>query len=61
MEIGQRFKTRQGNAVTIIGKIASDSHPYLGIDEKKRIQKYTGEGFFISPSFQHKLDLVERD
>lgn len=60
MKIGNTFKTREGKNVTVIEFSSDATHPVVCIDEKKRLQKYTREGRYISSTVPHKLDLVEQ-
>lgn len=60
MNIGERFKTREGKVVTIVSFVSNETHPVVAIDDKKRLQRYTREGNFISSAINHKQDLVER-
>ncbi len=60
MKIGNTFKTREGKSVTVIEFCSDETHPVVCVDEKKRLQKYTRDGKYISSTVQHKQDLVER-
>jgi predicted transcriptional regulator len=60
MKIGNTFKTREGKQVTVIEFCSDETHPVVCIDHKKRLQKYTKDGKFISNTVQHKMDLVEQ-
>ena len=58
MKIGNTFKTREGKQVTVIDICSDETHPIVCLDEKKRLQKYTRDGKFISSAVQHKQDIV---
>jgi hypothetical protein len=60
MKIGQTFKTREGKQVTVIEFCSDETHPVVCIDSKKKFQKYTRDGRYISNTVNHKLDLVEQ-
>ena len=60
MKIGSTFKTREGKQVTVIEFCSDPTHPVVCIDDKKRLQKYTKEGKYISSEVKHKQDLVNQ-
>jgi len=60
MKIGNTFKTREGKTVTVIEFCSDETHPVVCLDGKKKFQKYTREGRYISNAINHKHDLVEK-
>ncbi len=60
MKIGQTFKTREGKQVTVIEFCSDETHPVVCLDHKKRFQKYTRDGKYISATVNHKQDIVSQ-
>ena len=60
MNIGETFKTRDGELVTVIEVTSNATHPVVALDTKRRFQKYTREGRYISSEVHHKKDLVQK-
>ena len=60
-KVGEHWKSRSGELVYIFQiRDETDTHPIVGIDNKKRIQRYTPKGSYISDIKPHRNDLVER-
>lgn len=58
--VGDTWLTRSGDHFAIISVSTAGEHPVLAIDNKKRMAKFTREGYFVSEQFPNPNDLVER-
>lgn len=60
--VGQQWKTRDQKRVFTIISVSSAGRdmPVMAVDNKKVVETFTREGFFVSPYFPNKNDLVER-
>jgi len=60
MEPGKTYLTRTRKRITIIDTPSFDSDfPIVGMDEKRRLHKFTREGFFVGKGFINDMDLVK--
>jgi len=61
MKIGDTFKTRDGEFVTIYSVSSSTpDYPVIAIDSSKRFITYTASGHFLKDRVENAKDLVER-
>lgn len=58
--VGQTWVSRDGVKYTIVSVNTAGDQPVLAVDPKKRMIRFTREGFFISKSFLHDSDLMEQ-
>jgi hypothetical protein len=56
--VGQTWLTRKGQKYVIIDVGTAGEHPVLALDSKKRMIKFTREGYFISNSISNENDLI---
>jgi hypothetical protein len=57
--VGQTWMTRKNEKYTIIGVGTETEHPVLALDTKRKMVRFTREGFFIDKNMPHENDLVE--
>jgi hypothetical protein len=61
MKIGDTFKTREGEFVTIYSVTGSTpGYPVIAIDSSKRFITYTATGHFLKERVENAKDLVEK-
>jgi hypothetical protein len=57
--VGETWVTRGGDKFVIIDVNTLGEHPIVAIDNKKRMAKFTRDGFFIGKAFPSPNDLIE--
>lgn len=60
MIIGDTFKTREGELVTIFSFSGKEAYPVVAIDSSKRFLSYTKSGCFLKDGIENARDLVEK-
>lgn len=58
--VGETWISRANNKYTIIEVSTSKDYAVLAIDNKKRLSKFTRDGYFVGKEFPNPNDLVER-
>lgn len=58
MKIGQSFRTRENEIITVIEVTSDKTHPIVCLDSRRRMHKYTAQGRYISDAVNHKKDAI---
>lgn len=62
IQVGCTYKTnsKRSPTIVIIEIDGNDSHPLIGLDNRKRMFRFTKEGKFVSSEFKHEMDLYDQ-
>jgi len=61
IEINATYITRNNKMVYVMEQtVPNEKYPLIGIDEKKRVHKYTRDGFYVGRAFPNEMDLIRK-
>jgi len=59
IKAGQSWKSRSGAVFVIMNFSGTKEHPFIGMNDKMVLQRFTENGRYHDDTVKHELDLIE--